>query len=165
MKNKYLKLDPSHPYYRICLWSLCEKPQFMASRKDQDYCCKDHFDKDYNRYRRLKNQNKVDIYQDIEKDEVQGPNPAQDKGNPIPSSAGISEEKLAKNIEIFSGLFIDERDGTIYTIAFLEDQGVDLRHYSYSFPLYNIKNGLCILFGKYHTFLISPIEILIYYKP
>jgi hypothetical protein len=137
----------------------------MASRSDQDYCCKDHYDKDYNRYRRLKNKQKGDAYTDAAKQEAQLSAQTPPKEDSSPEHSGISQEKLNKNIEVFSSLVIDKREGTRYLISYLEDKGVDLRHYSYVYPLYNMKNGQCIMYGNYHTFLMTPLEILIYYKP
>lgn len=165
MKNKYLKLDPLHPYYRVCLWPQCDNPQFMANRSDQDYCCKAHYDADFNRYRRIRNPKTKAIYDDKINSESESSTTSPPSDTPPPVSSSILQEQLNKNIEIFSRLLIDKRDGTIYSISYLEDQGVDLRHYSYVYPLYNMKNGQCIMYGNYHTFLMTPLEILIYYKP
>lgn len=82
-----------------------------------------------------------------------------------PETPSINQNQLEKNIEVFSSLSIDKKNGTIYSIKFLEDLEVDLRHYSYFFPLCNVKNGFCVMFGNFLTYLVSPLEILIFYKP
>lgn len=52
LKITIKELDPNSEYYRVCPFSECSKP-FMASRTDQEYCCKEHYDTDYNwHYRR-----------------------------------------------------------------------------------------------------------------
>jgi|GEM_PF-4712859 len=139
--------DPKSPHYRVCLYQFCLKP-FMITDRNSEYCCKEHYDADYNRYRRNK---KDDISNNSSSDVIAAP---------------IQEEVnvLKKNIEILSKLSIDSTDGSIYAIESLEGLGFDYRFNTYKFPLCNTDNSYCIMYGPYETFLTSPTEILIKYK-
>jgi hypothetical protein len=166
MKKNHLKLDVNSPFYRVCPYPPCSKA-FMTSNGriyDSDKCADDH----YNYYRKLKKltgknekeepEEEVSITLDLEP--ISPP-----KEQPEPTSCEPNEEIIKRNIEIFSRLTIDQGDGSIYNIHQLESLGVDFNHYSYSFPLCNTTNSYCVLFGDYETFLVTPTQVLIYFKP
>lgn len=166
-KKNHLKIDASSPYYRVCLFPRCSKP-FMTTG-GRIYCCDECADDHYNENRKLKKlklERRAKEFDEEEQIPIQAisSTPPPEKSEPVAANA-INEEQLKKNIEIFSRLSIDKKNGTTYTISFLEDLGADLRHYSYYYPLCNIKRGFCVMFGNFLTVLVSPLEILIYYKP
>ena|ERR1700752_2819421 len=162
MKQNNLKLDPDHPYYRICPYPPCQTA-FMTENKLRDYCCDQHADADYNRYRKLKKANTG-----VEKNESVTPLETKTEVSPVQKTEAFNGEinidVLKKNIEIFSRLAIDKEDGTIYNIQHLEKLGINFTQYSYTFPLCNTKDSHCVLFGNYETYLVNPKEVLIYFK-
>lgn len=167
MKKNHLKLDVNSPFYRVCLYRACETP-FMSTNPKQVYHDPKCADDDYNLSRRLKNmkiERRREEFDDepIILDAMPGTPPPEKPESVVANE--INEDIVKKNIELFSRLSIDKKDGTIFGISFIEDLGVDLRHYSYFYPLCNLKNGFCLMFGNFLTFLVSPLEILIYYKP
>lgn len=166
MKKNNLKIDPTSPYYRVCLFPRCSQP-FMTTR-GRIYCCDKCADDHYNENRKLKKlkleRRSMDFEEEAPITIPEGPVlPSANKSEP--ETPNINQSQLEKNIEVFSSLSIDKKNGTIYSIKFLEDLEVDLRHYSYFFPLCNVKNGFCVMFGNFLTYLVSPLEILIFYKP
>lgn len=166
MKKNSLKIDPTSPYYRVCLFPRCSQP-FMTTR-GRIYCCDKCADDHYNENRKLKKlkleRRSMDFEEEAPITIPEGSVPPSVKKSE-PEAPSINQNQLEKNIEVFSSLSIDKKNGTIYSIKFLEDLEVDLRHYSYFFPLCNVKNGFCVMFGNFLTYLVSPLEILIFYKP
>lgn len=167
MKKNNLKIDPASPYYRVCLFPRCSQP-FMTTN-GRVYCCDKCADDHYNESRKLKRLKLERRMNEVDDDEpiiipVTPKVAPPEKKEPV-SVFEIIPEQIEKNIEVFSSLSVDKKDGTIYSISFLEGLGVDLRHYSYFYPLCNVKNGFCVMFGNFLTFLVSPLEVLIFYKP
>lgn len=166
-KRNHLKLDVNSPYYRVCLYPRCSEP-FMTT-SGRIYCCDKCADDHYNENRKLKKLKLGRRMNEFDDDEpviipITPGVPPSEKTEPAPAFE-INPEQVEKNIEVFSRLTIDKKNGTIYSISFLEELKVDLRHYTYFYPLCNVKNGFCVMFGNFLTFLVSPLEVLIYYKP
>lgn len=166
-KRNHLKLDVNSPYYHVCLYPECSEP-FMSTNSQQLYHDPRCADQHYNLFRKLKKLKLERREKEFDDEPIISPVtpgvPPPEKTEPT-SAFEINPEKVDKNIEIFSRLSVDKKNGTIYSIRFVEELGVDLRHYSFFYPLCNVKRGYCVMYGNFLTFLVSPLEILIYYKP
>jgi hypothetical protein len=149
--NKLLKKATTNVSYdRIC--DYCYEP-YIANRSDQEFCCDNCADNNYNQnIRPLREAEKLLLQlKEDEKRKIE-------YKNSLPSPENI----LRNNIRKFEKLTIDPIEGTVYFMKDIVDMGVDFDHFSYKARIEGkVENCFALIFGNYKVTQLDRIKIKI----
>jgi hypothetical protein len=164
MKKTIYKLNPNSDRYRICPNPECNRAH-MVMHRSRDYCSDKCADDHYNMKRRHTNHavammTKGGTISSIVQEQVLA-------GRDIYEGLLTDEEwssGMKINLEILTGLIIDERNGTCFWIQELVNQGFHFHCFSTSGKLHNMpknKPGQFVVYQNYRIYRTQADEILI----